>query len=734
MNLALNLATGAGQAARVSKIPVSLPDTALFPVEWTRGVLVLALMSICMVLALFIYLNHRLKRPYFSMWIVSWVCYAGYLASAIGLEESPDFPFLVMMRRCFIGLSAVYMFWGSFNLAGRPRPLRELQFTTGLIVVWSAVAAFLVRDWFWITMPVFALLSAAGIYTGVAYLLQRKTYHGGAILGIGFLLWGMHLLVFPFAEGSRLFATFGYLTTAGLTIVIVAGMIVEREVTIAEQGYRTLFDSASDAIFLISLAPYKILEANTSALRLTKRSILDLVGQSFFDICPSLKSTAASNAGLDGMKLFNAVFRAFNEIPMLRSDGTAVNCEGEATLVQWRQRLAVQVNVKDVSERRKVGEQLRRAEKLSAMGQLIAGVAHELNNPLAVVIGYAEDLAEEKGLTAERREQVRHIYHESQRASRLVRDLLSFSRPADPQKRPTDFNRLIASVLETQEAKLQAAEIQVEQKLTADLPVTMADPLQIEQVLVNLIGNAVHALGSRPSPRILTIGTKVAGNYIHIIVADNGPGIPKEILGQIFDPFFTTKPLGKGTGLGLTISNTIIQEHRGRILVENQATGGARFILELPLVECATPAVVDQTAPLPKPLAGEPAQRSVLVVDDEPGVLGLLKMILTRNGYEVSTAADGEKAMAMIGNRKYDLIVSDMRMPGMDGKKLFQFVSTGDNALAHRIIFVTGDTVSPDTQAFFQSTGNRWLSKPFTKAQVLELVKDVLEEEEALLT
>jgi PAS domain-containing protein len=247
-----------------------------------------------MVLALFVYLNHRLKRPYFSMWIVSWICYAGYLGSAIGLEESPEFPFLVMMRRCFIGLSAVYMFWGSFNLAGHPRPLRELQFTTGLIFVWSGVAAFLVRDWFWITMPVFALLSAAGVYTGVAYLLQRKTYHGATILGTGFLLWGLHLLVFPFAEGSRLLTTLGYFTTAGLTTVIVTGMIVEREVTIAEQGYRILFDSASDAIFLISMAPYRILEANTTALRLTKRPILGLIGRPFFDVCPSLRSTEAN--------------------------------------------------------------------------------------------------------------------------------------------------------------------------------------------------------------------------------------------------------------------------------------------------------------------------------------------------------------------------------------------------------------------------------------------------------
>ena len=145
-----------------------------------------------MVLALFAYLNYRTRRPYFSLWIVAWIFYAVYLAAALGLQESPNAPFLVMMRRSCIGLSALFMFWGSFYLTGQPRSMRELKFGTVMIVIWSAVAAFLVRDRFWITMPVFALLAAAGIYTGLAYFLRRKTYHGATILTLGFSLWGLH--------------------------------------------------------------------------------------------------------------------------------------------------------------------------------------------------------------------------------------------------------------------------------------------------------------------------------------------------------------------------------------------------------------------------------------------------------------------------------------------------------------------------------------------------------------
>jgi two-component system NtrC family sensor kinase len=406
-----------------------------------------------------------------------------------------------------------------------------------------------------------------------------------------------------------------------------------------------------------------------------------------------------------------------------------VNCEGDATLVQWRQRPALQVNLMDVSERKKVGEQLRRAEKLSALGQLIAGVAHELNNPLAVVIGYSQILAEKSGLDKETIEDIHRIHHESERASRIVRDLLSFSRPSEPQKKAVNINRLVASMLETQEANLQAAGIQLDQQLANDLSTTIADPNQIEQVLVNLVGNAIQVLSGRPSPSVLTVRTEEAGNYIRMIVADNGPGIPREIIGQIFDPFFTTKPLGKGTGLGLTISNTIIQEHHGRIQVENQPAGGAKFTVELPVVQCVVTPTVDRLPPEIKPAVVESHKRAVLVVDDEPNVLALLKKVMTQNGYEVVTAANGQQALERIAARSYDVILSDMRMPGMDGRKFFEIVRKQDAALADRIVFVTGDTVSPDTQEFFEATGNRWLSKPFSIAQVTATVNEVLETE-----
>ena len=700
-----------------------------FPMEWTNAVLILTLMSICMVLALFAYLNYRTKRPYFNLWIVAWIFYAVYLAAAIGLQESPNVPFLVMVRRSCIGLSALFMFWGSFYLTGQRRSMRELQCGTVMIVIWSAVAAFVVRDRFWITVPVFALLAAAGIYTGIAYFLRRKSYHGATILSVGFSLWGAQLLAFPYMESSQVLMTFGYLATAVLAVMIVVGMTVEREVSTAEQNYRVLFDAATDAIFLVDLFKQRVVDANAAALRLTKYAAVNLVGRPFVEICPSLHCDETAAVRMDTVKMFNAVCRPFNEFPITRANGTTVNCEGDTMLVQWQQRPVLQVNVRDVSERKKVGEQLRRAEKLSALGQLIAGVAHELNNPLAIVMGYSQVMAGQDTLDKKTQGNLQRILLESERASKIVRDLLTFARPSDPQKTAVSVNRLVSSVLETQAANFQAAQIQLEQRLARDLPNTMADQNQIEQALVSLIGNAIDALSTRPKPRVVTISTEEEGNYIRVVVADNGPGIPKDVIGQVFDPFFTTKPLGKGTGLGLTVSNTLIQAHRGRILAENQPTGGARFVVELPIIQCAATATAAQFPSKAKSLTAEPAKGSVLIVDDEPGIITLLTQVLAGLGHTVTAATNGAEAMERIATGSYDVIVSDVRMPGMDGVKFFETLKNQNETLAHRIIFMTGDTVSPDTRAFLQDTGNPWLSKPFDIKQIIETVGDMLDKE-----
>ncbi len=695
------------------------------PTGWVGSALLLALISIAMVIALFYYLNRRIKRPYFALWSIAWIFYAIYLAAALGLQEIPDFHVLVLARRACIGISGLCMFWGSFQLTYQRRTLRELGLAIVLVVAWSVMATYGIRNPHWVTVPFFFLLGAAGVYTGRAYLTSRAGYHGGSILGTGFLLWGVHLFAFPLLEMSPQFMAVSYVISAVLAFMIAIGMIIEQEVNVAEKSYRVLFDSGSDAVFLVDLWTLKIIEGNGAAERLTKLPKTELIGRLFSDICPSVGESSGNV--VTHQQMFNQIFRPYTEFYITQAGGSRATCEGEAALAEWHQRLVVQVNIRDVGERKKLGDQIHRAEKLSALGQLIAGVAHELNNPLAIVMATAQLVARRNGLDNALKGELDRIMHQSERAAKIVHDLLAYARPAEPQKTPMDLNRLVGDVLQSLSTQIEAAGIQIHRQLADKLPRTKADTLQVEQVFTNLLTNAIDALRDRPLPRHITISTSETMNTIRLSVKDNGPGMPPDIQLKIFDPFFTTKPLGRGTGLGLTISNTLVQEHRGKIWLASTVGKGTEFFVDLPLLPCeAEPLKIEQPeaeAPAPVPTS---TGRHLLIIDDEPDIVNVLKCVLEETGYTIETANNGNQALQRLSNRNYDVILSDMRMPDLDGQALYVRIRDKYPTLARRVIFVTGDTVSEKTREFLQSTGNRWLSKPFHITDVINIVEDVL--------
>src|SRR5271163_2841042 len=227
--------------------------------------------------------------------------------------------------------------------------------------------------------------------------------------------------------------------------------------------------------------------------------------------------------------------------------------EESVALIDDQKRPVLQINAREITTRKKMEQQLRQAEKLSALGQLVAGVAHELNNPLAVVMGYSQLSVKNKSLDEKVRKDLQKVLHESERAAKIVRNLLTFARPREPHMTMVDINRIVVESLETREMQVQRAKVEMLRRLGRDLPPTMADAGQIEQVLVNLLTNAIQALENRPDKRVVEVATEYCDNRIRIVVTDNGPGIPDSIMERIFDPFFTTKGPGKGTGLGFSI-------------------------------------------------------------------------------------------------------------------------------------------------------------------------------------
>ena len=557
-------------------------------------------------------------------------------------------------------------------------------------------------------------------------LLSQHHYSRGralSLVALGFFVWSVQTLLSPLLEVWPRWAVVLDLAATGLFLVVVIRLIIKREIAATEQKYRSMFDAVSDAIFMVDLWTLKVRDANQHAQRLTQRTAAQLRGVSFLDLCPSLRESGTNQ--LEHRQMFNAVFKPHNEFHIARADGTLVLCEGETSLVPWQHRPVMQVRVREVADDGKIHQLVRRAEKMSSLGQLIAGVAHELNNPLAVVVGYAQLLAKRKIDDEQLRADLLKILHESERAAKIVRDLLSFARPCEPQLQPVDLNQIVANVLAVRDAQLRASGIQLEKHLAAKLPLTKADPIQIEQVLTNLVANAIDAINTRPAPRWLRVATAEVGLNIRVTVADSGPGIAPDIIGRIFDPFFTTKPPGKGTGLGLSISHTIIEEHKGKLWVESAPGQGAQFFIELPIVPCEAPAAAPVAA-APVPTA-EPAAR-LLIVDDEPGIRDVLQAVLASNGYETDTAGNGKEALQKLDAHRYDLIFSDLHMPEMSGEQFHAAVEARDRRLAKRIVFVTGDTVSPQTRGFLERTGNRWISKPFNISAVEDLVRTLLRE------
>ena len=624
-----------------------------------------------------------------------------------------------------------------------------------MILLWSYVAAYEVRDGIWITAPVFVLLASASIFTGLLYCRHRTRYHGADLLAAGFILWGLHLIAYPLQPFLTIRAlALSYFSSAILALFIALGMVVrvleearernqtllgefkkgvatrrqlEQEIVVSGQKYRALFDSASDAIFLVDLETLEIVEANESGCRLMQYTGVDQAPRSFLDFCPDLRCEGASL--LEHKRAFDAMFSPSNEFYMARSNGERILCEGSVNLVQDNRRSVLQVNVREITERKRLEQQLRQTEKLSALGQLTAGVAHELNNPLAVVMGYAQLLSRRDPTQGAAKDELVKILHESERAAKIVRNLLTFARPRDPQMMPVDVNYLLLSFLERHETELVEHNITLGKRLAPNLPKTMADPHQIEQVLTNLFVNAVQALAASDGPRRIEMTTENCGKFLRITVADSGPGIPPEIVGKIFDPFFTTKPPGQGTGLGLSISHSIVEEHGGQIWVESERGKGAKFMVELPFVAQPIEPAIPQPALGPGEIGAGAAQYRLLVVDDEPGIVEVLKTILGDAGYTVETACNGDEALKRIESSHFDLIISDLCMSGTDGETLYKSVRENHPELAERIIFITGDTVSSRSRAFLEWTGNRWFSKPFNISEIEEVVANFLREE-----
>jgi PAS domain S-box-containing protein len=414
------------------------------------------------------------------------------------------------------------------------------------------------------------------------------------------------------------------------------------------------------------------------------------------------------------------------ELDAMGADGTHIPVEltiGEVKLVDRRLFTA---HLRDLRAARRAAseidrqkEHIRQVEKLSAMGSLLAGVAHELNNPLAILLAQATVLMETAEGEAVRRRAER-IHAAAERSGRIVKSFLAMGRQSTPSRKPVDLNALVAETLEMVAYGMRSAGVAMTTALEPALPPLMLDQDLFRQVVANLLINAQQALAQRRDSRRLIVRTYAAATVVGLEVEDNGPGVPKELAERIFDPYFTTKPAGAGTGIGLAICSDVVKAHGGRLELASPAGGGALFRVLVPVAPRMMDAAADAAVP------ARPGTERMLVVDDEADVGESLADILALIGHHAEVVVSAGEGLARLGAEPFDRVFVDLRMPEMDGNAFIEALARLRPALAARAILMTGDTVrglAPMPGSARAAHVGRILEKPFTLADVRRLLE-----------
>jgi len=355
-------------------------------------------------------------------------------------------------------------------------------------------------------------------------------------------------------------------------------------------------------------------------------------------------------------------------------------------------------------------------ERISSASYLILETAHELCNSLNAVVGYSE-LLMRSGVNGNVGKYINMVHREASLCKKFIRCLLNFSKGNGSEKVPLDINEVIREAVDACAFVLKNKNIVVEEELDMDLPPVDGDPIQLRQVFVNIIINAERALRDVEDRRLsLRSSFDRLRSTVRVEIENNGPNIPPEHIRDIFNPFFSMRDAREGSGLGLAMCRRIVERHNGTIYAENVAERRVNFVLNLPAAELGEKA--------PGRRGGK--SKEILVIDDEKVVLDLISEVLSLEGYEVDTADGGLEALEKIRRKRYCLILIDIKMPGINGRELYEKMLSIDPEIIPRVIFTTGDTLGMETREFLKKGNKRYITKPFGVEELKKLVTEVL--------
>jgi PAS domain S-box-containing protein len=494
----------------------------------------------------------------------------------------------------------------------------------------------------------------------------------------------------------------------------------------AEEKFLKYFNGNPKPMIIIELAEGRYTDVNASFVRFTGYSRKDVIGRKSTDIYwlqsntrIKLQETVCDRGGVYDLEIGFRTKSGETRSALFAAE--TITIDGQPHLLCSMNDITEHKRAED--EKRQLEQKAQLVSRLAFVGELASGVAHEINNPLTGVIGYAQLLMDREDVPSDIRSDLAAINDGAQRVAGIVKRLLTFSRQTKPERKLVDINELIESTLILRAYHFRVNDIEVVTRLATDVLETVADPGQIQQVLLNLIVNAETEMKLAHGKGKLTITTEKSHNTIKICCQDDGPGIKPEVMDKIFNPFFTTREVGEGTGLGLSICHGIVTEHRGRIWAESEPGKGATFIMELPVVTAA-----EQPKPS-EPVVEEPekvAKARILVVDYEQIIRDFVKRVLAGEGYEVETANNAAAALKKIESKRYSLILVAIKMPGMDGVELYKRIQKIARSLARRVVFITDDIVGAANKEFLSETKVAHIEKPFDAEQLSREVKRAL--------
>ena len=647
----------------------------IFPREYLRAALVVSLLSIWVLVLLFYYLNRYTKRAYFTIWTAAWLFYALWLTLGLSAPNPDPAAFLMIVRQWCVGISAVFLLWGSLAFLGIQ--VRQLLFGLfmAFLITWSYISPQITSDTLLIQMPLFLLIGMSSIFAGISFyrLRKRRQFVGVGLLFFGFFLWGVYLATYPLTLKYENLYSAGFLVSAVLQLFIAVSMIV---LVLEEARYLT-----------------EQVQKQVQAVKSEKEALQLRI--------------------LNAEEKYRSLFD------------------------QTRTRDDLQ---KAYDELRQTQQSVVQQERLRALGQMASGIAHDINNALSPVLAFADlVLRQEPNLGAPSRKNLEHIKTAAEDIAHIVERMSEFYRRREENKRLrlVNVNRLIEQVVALTRprwqdmAQNQGVSITVETGQDDKLPQLYANESELRETLTNLILNSVDAM---PKGGTITIGMRALSanaeffsqsgpSHLIVEVRDTGIGMDEKTRQRCLEPFFSTKRDRGGTGLGLAMVYGMMERHEGTIEVESEPGKGTTVRLIFPLRQAPT-AVGDSAQPK---LADRPSLR-VLCIDDEPLLRELLKEVLSFEKHKVVTADGGQTGLeafqaALDCGEAFDIVVTDLGMPNIDGRSVAQTIKT--NSPATPVIMLTGWGTMLNERGDLPTNVDAILSKPPRPTELNETLLQV---------